>query len=27
VFVMENGTIKTKWDQKLIAKIKKKWFK
>ena len=26
VFVLEKGTLKTKWDKKLIEKIKKDWF-
>lgn len=26
VFVLEKWTLKTKWDQKLIEKIKKEWF-
>ncbi len=27
VFVLEKGSLKAKWDQKLIEKIKKEWFK
>ena len=26
VFIMENWTVKTKWDKKLIARVKKEWF-